>query len=47
MVAFSKSLYAVGAGFGAYITLGSYNKRNNNLVGFDSTPFMHLRFLGT
>ena len=37
--AFARSIMATGVGFGAYITLGSYNKRNNNLV---SRCFMQL-----
>ncbi|KFD56433.1 hypothetical protein M513_02537 [Trichuris suis] len=33
MCALSQSLYGTGLCFGAYITLGSFNRRNNNLVG--------------
>jgi SNF family Na+-dependent transporter len=45
--AFSKSLLGVGLCFGSYITLGSYNKRSNNMVG-DSCFLMllHILFLG-
>ncbi|KRY70677.1 Sodium- and chloride-dependent GABA transporter ine, partial [Trichinella pseudospiralis] len=31
--AFAQSLYGTGLCFGAYITLGSFNKRNNNVFG--------------
>ena len=30
----TRSLLSVGFGFGAFITLGSYNKRSNNLVWY-------------
>uniref|UniRef100_A0A5S6QFA1 Uncharacterized protein n=1 Tax=Trichuris muris TaxID=70415 RepID=A0A5S6QFA1_TRIMR len=33
MCAFSQSLYGTGLCYGAYITLGSFNRRSNNLVG--------------
>jgi SNF family Na+-dependent transporter len=31
--AIEQAILATGVGFGAFITIGSYNKRSNNLVG--------------
>lgn len=44
--AFYQSLYATGLCLGSYITLGSYNKRSNNLVG-DSFLVVFLHFIFT